>query len=171
MKCKPSINTTQLTVIPCALGTDENALKPEINYDQRMKNNVELDFKIDLEFVTRNLTPKWEWLKKLIVNEVLVSSETTLGNKCSLLFAADYVPNKAKTGVNMTNLFDKQIRLLQICKECLKTVRTGNHITEFHETFVSVYVVIAFKSNMFAKNVQMMDKFLPTHLSEHVGHV
>lgn len=64
MKCKPSINATQLTVIPCALGTDENALKPEINYDQRMKNNVELDVKIDLEFVTRNLTPKWEWLKK-----------------------------------------------------------------------------------------------------------
>ena len=100
-----------------------------------------------------------------------MSSATILGNKCSLLFAADYVPNKAKTGDNMTNLFDKQIRLLQICKECLKTVRTSNHITEFHETFVSVYVVIAFKNNMFAKNVQMMDKFLPTHLSEHVDHV
>ena len=66
----------------------------------------------------------------------------------------------------MKNLFDKQITLLQIGKEFLKILRTDNHIIEFQENIVSVYLVIALKSKMFAKNVQLMDKFLPPYLPE-----
>ena len=39
-----------------------------------MKNNVGLDIKIDLEFVVKNPTPQWKWLKENTFNEVFVSS-------------------------------------------------------------------------------------------------
>ena len=60
-------------------------------------------------------------------------------------------------------------RSIQICKKCLKTMRTDNHVIEFHE--INMYVVIAFKSKMLAKNVRMTDKFLSPYLSEYVGDI
>ena len=97
---------------------------------------------------------------KYFYNEVFVSSVTTLDNKCGLPFATGYVSKRGKTGDDMNSS-----RSIQICKKCLKTMRTDNHIIEFHE--INMYVVIAFKSKMLAKNVRMMDKFL----SEYVGDI
>ena len=51
---KPLIETPNLIVIPCAFGSDGTALKPAIEFDSRLKENVGLTTSVDLRYVLKN---------------------------------------------------------------------------------------------------------------------
>ena len=85
-------------MIPCAFANDGTALKPAIEFDQRLKENVGLAIKADLPYVKQNEIPSPEVLKESIITEAIVSSLTTLDNKCSLPCIIDYATQNGKTG-------------------------------------------------------------------------
>ena len=53
-QAKPLIETSNLTVIPCAFGNDGTALKPATEFDPRLKENIGLTTAVDLRYVQRN---------------------------------------------------------------------------------------------------------------------
>lgn len=88
-EAKPLIETPNLLVIPCALANDGTALKPAIEFDSRLKENVGLKFEVDLDYIKKNPKPSPEHLKENIIAEAIVSSLTSLDNFCSLPVAVD----------------------------------------------------------------------------------
>lgn len=62
-EAKPLIETPNLLVIPCALTNDRAALKLAIEFDSRIKENVVLEFKVDLDYIKKNPKPSPEHLK------------------------------------------------------------------------------------------------------------
>lgn len=50
---KPLIETPNVIAIPCALANDGTALKPAIEFDARIKENVGLTFPVDLDYVKK----------------------------------------------------------------------------------------------------------------------
>ena len=87
---KPLSLGHELMVIPCALANDGTVLKPAIEFDPRLKENIGLKTPVDINFVQRNPSPSPEYLKENIVTEAIVSSLTSLDNFCSLPVAVDY---------------------------------------------------------------------------------
>ncbi len=81
-QAKPLIQTPNLTMIPCAFGNDGMALKPAIEFDSRLKENIGLTTPVDLRYMQKK--PSRDFLKENIVTEALVSSLTSLDNFCSL---------------------------------------------------------------------------------------
>ena len=64
-QAKRLIETSQLTVIPCALANDGTALKPAIEFDSPLKENVALKTPVDIKlckskFLTFTRVPKRE---------------------------------------------------------------------------------------------------------------
>ena len=132
-QAKPLIETPNLTVIPCAFGNDRTALKPTIDFDPRLKENVGLTTPIDLCYVLKNPSPSTYFLKKNIVTEALVSSLTSLDNLCSLPVAVDFTSQAGKSGPYMAERFQEHIKTVQVCESCLKRTPNRRHITFFHE--------------------------------------
>ena len=127
-EAKPLIKTANLLVIPCALANDGTALKPAIEFDARLKENVGLKFPVDLEYIKKNQKPSPEHLRDNIITEAIVSSLTSLDNFCSLPVAVDYSTQSGKTGQTMSSLFEEHIKTLQVCQACQERLPGRRHI-------------------------------------------
>lgn len=112
------------------LANDGIALRPAIQFDKRMKQNIGLEFSVDLDYVKENPFLLKETLQKFLVRQALVTSVTTIDNKFSLPVAVQYVGKSGKTGKNMEDLFTNQVKLLQICQNCLKRCKTNDLIID-----------------------------------------
>ena len=127
-EAKPLIETPKLLVIPCALANDGTGLKPAIEFDARIKENLGLKFPVDLDYIKKNPKPSPEHLKENIVTEAIVSSLTSLDNFCSLPVAVDYATQSGKTGQTMSSLFEEHIKALQVCQSCQEKSTDRRHI-------------------------------------------
>lgn len=102
----PLLKSDNLEVTPCAFANDGTSLKPAIEFDSRLKENVGLKFKVDLAYIKEHTDPSADDLRNNIITEAIVSSLTTLDNKFSLPCAVDYGTQKGKTGEAMANEFE-----------------------------------------------------------------
>ena len=145
-QAKPLIKTPNLTVIPCAFANDGTALKPAIEFDPRLKENIGLTTPVDLRYVLGNPCPSPDFLKENIVTEALVSSLTSLDNFCSLPVAVDYTPQTGKTGPHMADIFQEHIKTLQACVSCQKKTPGKRHITTSHDSMCSSFCEECYES-------------------------
>ena len=127
-KALTMVETNVLTVYPCALGNDGTSLKPAIEFDERLKVNVGLSFNIDIDYVRNNPSPDAEFLKENLVTEAIVTSVTSLDNKCSLPVAVEYSGKAGKTAESCENMFLEQLKILQTCESCQKEAPSAKHI-------------------------------------------
>ena len=127
-QAKPLIEMPNLTMIPCACANDGTALKPAIEFDSRLKENVGLTIPIDLLYVLKNPSPSPDFLKENIVTDAIVSSLTVLP------VAVNYTPQAGKSGPYMAKLFQEHIKTVQVCESCQKRTPSRPHITSFHES-------------------------------------
>ena len=98
------VKTSYLTVYPCCLANDGTAIKPPIEFDERLKENVSLKFNLDIGYVRRNPKPSADFLKENLVTEAIVSSLTSINNKCSLPCATEYSTKSGKTAEACHNM-------------------------------------------------------------------
>ena len=111
-KVKPLVLTDNLKVYPVALGNDGTALKPSIQFDERIKVNIGLEDKIRLEHVKENPYLRKKELEHGIGTAALVSSIATLGNNCSLPVEIKYSTKTSKKGDDMKSFLTEQIKIL-----------------------------------------------------------
>ena len=124
---QPILETDAVKVIGVALENDGTALKPGIQFDDRVKKNVGLNQDVDLKFVKDNPNPTPEFLKTNILTEANVSFVTSLCNGLSMPIATSYFTKSGKTGEEMKDFFIEQTKTLQICKACLEKVRSDDN--------------------------------------------
>ena len=124
---QPLLETDAVKVIGVALENDGTALKPGIQFDDRVKKNVGLNQDVDLKFVKDNPNPTPEFLKTNILTEANVSFVTSLCNGVSMPIATNYFTKSGKTGEEMKEFFVKQAKILQICKACLEMARSDDN--------------------------------------------
>ena len=117
---RPLVETKSVKVIGIAMENDGTAIKPGIQFDEKMKRNVGLKQYIDLKFVKENPSPTAEFLRENIITEVNVSFITSLCNTISIPVAVSYHTKGGKTGEDMKELLLGQIQTLQSCKGCLE---------------------------------------------------
>ena len=122
------IEMNQLVVYPCCLANDGTALKPAIEFDERLKENVGLTFNLDIDYIRKNPKPNTEFLKENLVTEAIVSSVTSLDNKCSLPCAVEYSAKSGKTAESCHSMFVEQVKILQTCESCQKMSSSSKHI-------------------------------------------
>lgn len=142
----PITDNDKLLVIPCAVGNDGTALKPAIEFDSSLNENVGLDRKVDIQYVNANASPAPEDLKKGIITETVVSSVTSLDNTTSLPCAVDYVPRAGKSGNAMCDYFESQVKILQKCKACQERSTAQRHILTADEIKCESYCEACYKS-------------------------
>lgn len=145
-EAKPLIATPKLTVIPCAFANDGTALKPAIEFDPRLKQNIGLTTPVDLRYALENPTPSPDYLKENIVTEAIVSSLTSLDNFCSLPVAVDYTSQGGKTGEFMVNFFQEHIKTLQTCESCQEKTPHRRHIISSLEPQCNSYCEECYQS-------------------------
>ena len=124
---QPFLETDAVKVIGVALENDGTALKPGIQFNDRVKKNVGLKQEVDLTFVKENPNPTPEFLKANILTEANVSFVTSLCNGVSMPIATNYFTKSGKTGEEMKDFFFEQTKILQICKACLEMVRSDDN--------------------------------------------
>lgn len=124
----PVLKTDELIAYPCCLANDGTALKPAIEFDERLKENVGLTRNLKIDFVKSNPQPTTAFLKDNLVTEAIVSSVTSLDNKCSLPCAIEYATKAGKTAESCKEMFEKQVRILQTCEACQKRSLATKHI-------------------------------------------
>ena len=130
-QAKTLIETSKLTVFPCALANDGTALKPAIEFDSRLKENVGLKTTVDIiYYVKANPSPSPEFLRENLVTEAIVSSLTSLDNFCSLPVAINYTTQRGKTAEAMAKLFENHNKTLQACESCQNQAPDQHHILE-----------------------------------------
>ncbi len=122
------VETDQVVVYPCCLANDGTALKPAIEFDERLKENVGLTFNLDIDYIRKNSKPDTKFLKENLVTEAIVSSVTSLDNKCSLPCAVEYSAKSGKTAESCHNMFIEQVKILQTCESCQKKSPSTKHI-------------------------------------------
>ena len=127
-RCVSIIKTNYLTVYPCSLANDGTAIKPAIEFDERLKENVGLTFNLDIDYVRRNPNPSPDFLKENLVTEAIVSSVTSIDNKCSLPCAVEYSTKSGKTAQSCHNMFIEQVKILQTCKSCQNRASSSKSI-------------------------------------------
>lgn len=103
----PVLKTDELIAYPCCLANDGTALKPAIEFDERLKENVGLTRNLKIDFVKSNPQPTTAFLKDNLVTEAIVSSVTSLDNKCSLPCAIEYATKAGKTAESCKEMFEK----------------------------------------------------------------
>ena len=140
---KPLVETPNDVVIPCALANDGTALKPAIEFDAHIKENVGLIFPVNLDYVKKNPTPSPDCLKENIVTEAIVSSLTSLDNFCSLPVAVDYTTKSGKTGQTMSSYFEEHIKTLQICQNAKKYRKIAVTLSHPIKLIASAFVIDA----------------------------
>ena len=116
----PIVKTDLIVLYTCALANDDTSLKPAIEYDQFLKENVGLSFNMDLNYINSNPLPSPEQLKESIITEALVSSVTSLDNNCSSPCAVEFSTKTGKKGEAIMETFTSQIKILQMCLFCQK---------------------------------------------------
>ena len=131
-QAKSLIETPKLNVIPCALANDGTALKPAIEFDSRLKENIGLKTPVDIHYAKENPSPSPDYLKDNTVTEAIVSSLTSLDNFCSLPVAVDYCTQSGKTGQAMVDLFREHIKTLQTWESCQRQATHRRHIISSH---------------------------------------
>ena len=114
----PLLKSDNLEVTPCAFANDGTSLKPAIEFEWRLKENVGLKFKVDLAYIKEHTDPSADDLRNNIITEAIVSSLPTLDNKFSLPCAVDYATQKGKTGEAMANKCETHIKTVQTCEAC-----------------------------------------------------
>lgn len=124
----PLVETKSVKVIGIAMENDGTALKPGIQFDERMKRNVGLKQLADLKFIKSNPSPTAEFLQEKVITEANVSFVTTLCNTISMPVAVSYQTKGDKMGEDMKELLLGQIKTLQLCKGCLEQT-PGNELT------------------------------------------
>lgn len=122
------VKTNYLTVYPCSLANDGTAIKPAIEFDERLKENVGLTFNLDIDYVRRNPKPSADFLKENLVTEAIVSSVTSIDNKCSLPCTVEYSTKSGKTAESCHNMFIEQVKILQTCKSCHNRASSSKNI-------------------------------------------
>ena len=65
-QAKPLIQTPNLTVIPCAFGNDGTALKPAIEFDSRLKENIGVTTAVDLRYLQKTRPRPPIFLRKIL---------------------------------------------------------------------------------------------------------
>ena len=115
---------------PCAYANEGTALKPAIEFDSRLEENVGLKFKVDLAYVKEHADPSAEGLRDNMITEAIVSSLTTLDNKPC---AVDYAAQKEKTGETMARAFECHIREVQICESCQERTPSQRNILKLEQ--------------------------------------
>lgn len=116
----PLLYTEIVKVIGIAMENDGTAIKPGIQFDERLKRNVGLKQSVNLKFVRENPSPSPEFLRENVITEVNVSFITSLCNTMSMPVAVSYHTRGGKTGEDMKELLLGQIQTLQGCKACLE---------------------------------------------------
>ena len=71
-------------------------LKPAIEFDQRLKEHVGLTRNLKIDFNENNLQPTTAFLKDNLITEAIVSSVTSLENKCSLPCTIEYATKQER---------------------------------------------------------------------------
>lgn len=171
-QAKSLIETPKLTVIPCALANDGTALKPAIEFDPRLKENIGLTTPIDIHYVQGNPSPSPDYLKDNIVTEAIVSSLTSLDNFCSLPVSVDYTKQSGKTGQAMADLFQEHIKTLQSCQLCQQQAPHRRHIISSRDTNCKAFVKSVISQRVSAMIANYWDKSvicLPCASVMHVG--
>ena len=113
---------------PCVFANDGTSLKPAIEFDSHLKENVGLKFKVDLTYIKEHTDPSAEDLCNNIITEAIVPSLTTLDKKVSLPCAVDYATQKGKTGETMANKFESHIKVVQTCEVCQRCTQGQQNI-------------------------------------------
>ena len=132
-KVSPLVETKSVKVIGIAMENDGTAIKPGIQFDERMKRNVGLKQYVDLKFVKENPSPTAEFLRENVITEVNVSFITSLCNTISMPVAVSYHTKGGKTGEDMKELLLGQIQTLQLCKGCLERTPANELTVNFSE--------------------------------------
>ena len=122
------VKTNYLTVYPCSLANDGTAIKPAIEFDERLKENIGLTFNLDIDYVRRNPKPSADFLKENLVSKAIVSSVTCIDSKCSLPCAVDYSTKSGKTAESCHSMFIEQVKILQTCKYCQNRASSSKNI-------------------------------------------
>ena len=129
----PLLKSDNLEVTPCAFANDGTSLKPAIEFDSRLKENVGLKFKVDLAYIKEHTDRSADNLRNNIITEAIVSSLTTLDNKFSLPSAVDYATQKGKTGDAMANEFETHIKTVQTCEACQRRTPGQRNILKLED--------------------------------------
>lgn len=72
--CAPLLKSNNLEATPCAFANDSTALKPAIEFDSCLKENVGLKFKVDLAYVKEHPNASANDLRENMITEAVVSS-------------------------------------------------------------------------------------------------
>ena len=143
--------------IPCAYASDGTALKPAIEFDSRLKQNIGLAIKVDLSYVKKTIIPSPDELKKNIITEAIVSSLTTLDNKISLPCAVEYSTRKGKTGDAMCSSFKKQIKTHQICQPCQMKMHHQRNILKPDDNKCESFCRQCFEQQEICENCKLLE--------------
>ena len=121
-----------LIFIPCSHATDGTALKPGVQFDSTLKENVGLTVKAHLDFCRKNSHMNAKDIKPLFVAEAVPMTMfvTTLDNKNAMPVANDYLPRK-KSGEDTFQLFEDRIKTIQGCRACLSRTPSPLHTVEW----------------------------------------
>ena len=122
------VDTSYLTVYPCCLANDGTAIKLAIEFHERLKENVGLKFNLDIDYIRKNPKPSADFLKENLVTEAIVSSLTSIDNKCSLPCAIEYSTKSGKTTEACHNMLIEQVKILQTCKSCQSRASSSKSI-------------------------------------------
>ena len=116
-------------VVPVSIAIDGTALKPGLEFDTRRKCIVGLFENKSLRFVQENPLPKASEIKDNLVTSANVLYVTALDNGASMPVGVDYLPKRV-SGEEIFKLIKNAVRTIQICKRCLLTLPSVEHIAE-----------------------------------------
>ena len=131
---EPLVVTDKVKIIPVVYQNDSTALKPGLMIDQNKKVAVGIrdpstsNCFVDYAFVKSHPILEPEFLKKNFIVEANVSFLNCLDDSCSSSVACNYLTKEGKTGPQIKEQFLREIKLLQMCKNCLEKVPTKDHV-------------------------------------------
>ena len=123
----PVISTSVVQTVACVMALDGTALKPCIQFDDRLKIFVGLTDPVDLEFVTKHPQLSSEELKGKFVTEAVPHFLTNMDMKNAMPVAVDYV-TKSKNGEQVKAAMVEKICTLQVCRKCCQDAKSNNLI-------------------------------------------
>lgn len=123
----PVISTNVVQTLACVMALDGTALKPCIQFDDRLKICVGLTVPVDLQFVTRHPKLSSEDLKGKFVTEAVPYFLTNVDMKNAKPVAVDY-GTKSKNGEQVKAAMVEKIRTMQVCRTCCHGAKSNNLI-------------------------------------------
>jgi hypothetical protein len=117
--CKPIVDSAVARVYPTVLQHDGTALKPGLQFDQRMKVIVGLKNEVDYNFIQENTEPTSNFIKNNLVTEALVMIQASLDGSMGVPIGLEYCGKSGKTGQIISNRVTEQAAFAQTCKWCM----------------------------------------------------